>query len=96
MIQFRVKPGALQQPRRVMSENRIECEQVEARLTDFLEKSLSPRDYELIEAHLTRCARCRQTLHELETTIALLARLPKAKPPQPRSITHKPDYHGPR
>ena len=71
-----------------MAEKRIECTRVIARLSDFLESKLTPRDHDLIASHIADCRKCRRTLDELEQTIALLSRLPKAKP-SPRLSSEK-------
>lgn len=62
-----------------MPKERIDCEKVTKRLTDYLEGDLSPADHHDIEAHLTQCNSCFQTYEELRLTISLLGRLPKHK-----------------
>lgn len=47
-------------------------ERVTARLSDYLEGSLSKRDAARVEAHLLGCAGCRQALGELKRTVDLL------------------------
>lgn len=47
-------------------------ERVTARLSDYLEGSLSKRDAVRVEAHLLDCAGCRQALDELKRTVDLL------------------------
>ena len=60
----------------------IQCSSVLESLTDFLEADLNPDDHDRIDAHLADCPACRRVLDELQQTIALLAQLPKHKPPR--------------
>ena len=50
-------------------------ERIAARLSDYLEGSLSKRDTAQVEAHLLGCAGCRQALGEMKRTIDLLRSL---------------------
>jgi hypothetical protein len=81
MLLLRLEPVLLDTSPTAMSEKRIECARVIARLSDFLERKLTPRDHDLVARHIADCEKCRRTLAELEQTITLLSRLPKATPP---------------
>jgi len=53
----------------------VRHERVAARLSDYLDGSLSPRDASRVEAHLLGCARCHRALGELQRTVDLLQQL---------------------
>jgi anti-sigma factor RsiW len=52
-----------------------------ARLNDYLERDLPPRERSRVAAHLAECPDCAEELRELESTVELLRRLPEAEVP---------------
>ncbi len=52
------------------------------RLGDYLEGDLGVPERAAVEAHLGRCGRCREELHGLRATVALLRGLPAPTPPR--------------
>ncbi len=54
---------------------------VRARLNEYLERDLAPKERSRITAHLAECTECAEELRELESTVTLLRRLPEAKVP---------------
>jgi anti-sigma factor RsiW len=59
----------------------VSVEHLDADLSAFLDGELGPAERARAEAHLSGCLRCQEELRQLQTTAALLGRLP---PPQPR------------
>lgn len=56
--------------------------EIRARLSDYLERDLSPEERSRIERHLEACAPCASELRELRATVSLLRGLPEpAHPP---------------
>lgn len=60
-------------------------EWVEARLSEYVDNRLSPRERAIIEQHLDDCATCRASLESLRWAIALVKQVPA--PALPRSFT---------
>lgn len=58
---------------------------VEERLSEYVDKRLSPREGAAIEQHLAECAMCRASLESLRWTIALVKQAPA--PALPRAFT---------
>jgi hypothetical protein len=54
---------------------------VRARLNDYLERDLAPKERSRMAAHLAECPECAEELRELGNTVALLRRLPEAEVP---------------
>ena len=54
---------------------------IRARLSEYLDRKLSPEQRSRVDAHLAACAACAAELHELERTVHLLHRLPDPEPP---------------
>jgi anti-sigma factor RsiW len=54
---------------------------IRARLSQYLDRKLPPKQRSEIDAHLVECAACSAELHELERTVDLLRRLPDPEPP---------------
>jgi hypothetical protein len=50
-------------------------------LNDYLERELPPKERSRMTAHLAECPECAEELRELESTVALLRRLPEAEVP---------------
>src|SRR5215467_13435655 len=59
----------------------MNCEEVQAQLSDYLEKTLSAADLNIIEAHLSACAPCRMETDYLSECIHQVASLPMVDPP---------------
>jgi mycothiol system anti-sigma-R factor len=51
-----------------MTPNRYSCEQVFARLDDFVDRELSPEEMRLVQEHLDTCAQCAGE-HHFEATV---------------------------
>ena len=54
---------------------------VRARLNDYLERDLPPKERSRVMAHLAECPECAEELRELESTVTLLRRLPEVPVP---------------
>lgn len=54
----------------------IDCRELVALVTDYLEHALDPETERLFEAHLRICAPCEVYLAQLRSTIAQLGHLP--------------------
>jgi hypothetical protein len=52
-----------------------------ARLNDYLERDLAPKERSRMTAHLAECPECAEELRELGNTVTLLRRLPEAEVP---------------
>jgi hypothetical protein len=55
--------------------------EIRARLSDYLERDLSPDERSRVEAHLASCPPCGSELRELRATVSLLQRLPDVEHP---------------
>jgi len=60
----------------------VKHSEIRARLSDYLERDLSPEESSRIETHLEACAPCGSELRELRATVSLLRRLPEPAHPQ--------------
>ena len=58
-----------------------DCPEVRDLSSDFLEGSLPPSSRTKIQAHLRGCPSCTAFIKSLASTISLLGKLPKSKPP---------------
>jgi Putative zinc-finger/Predicted integral membrane protein (DUF2275) len=79
----------------------MNCEEVQAQLSDYLEKALPTADLKIIEAHLSACALCRMETDYLSECIHQVASLPIVDPPigftqrvmaRVREINEKPGF----
>jgi Predicted integral membrane protein (DUF2275)/Putative zinc-finger len=79
----------------------MNCEEVQAQLSDYLEKALPTADVKIIEAHLSACALCRMETDHLSECIHQVASLPIVDPPigftqrvmaHVREINEKPSF----
>jgi anti-sigma factor (TIGR02949 family) len=52
----------------VNAPSRLTCEQIFARLDDFVDRELSAREMRLVQEHLDTCARCASE-HRFESTV---------------------------
>jgi Putative zinc-finger/Predicted integral membrane protein (DUF2275) len=59
----------------------MNCQEVQAQLSDYLEKALPIADLNIIEAHLSACAPCRMETDYLSECIRQVASLPIVDPP---------------
>jgi anti-sigma factor RsiW len=60
----------------------VKHSEIRARLSDYLERDLAPEERASVDRHLAACGECREELHELRATVALLRGLPEpALPP---------------
>jgi len=59
----------------------MECQQIQERLSAYLEGSLPPAEKALIEQHLKPCQRCQEALADLRKTIEVVQGLPEVEPP---------------
>ena len=59
----------------------INCPEVRDMSSDFLEDGLPPSSQTKIQAHLRVCPSCTAFIRSLASTITLLGKLPKLKPP---------------
>jgi len=66
---------------RMFRRNEIDCPEVRDLSSDFLEDSLPNPSRTKIQAHLRACPSCAAFIKSLASTINLLGRLPKSKPP---------------
>ena len=54
----------------------MNCRQVVALVTEYLEGALSPEDRRRFEAHIEGCPHCTEYLAEMRTSLRLLGSLP--------------------
>ena len=66
---------------RIFWRKKIDCPEVRDMSSDFLEDELSPSSQAKIQAHLRICPSCTAFIKSLASTISLLGKLPKSKPP---------------
>ena len=59
----------------------MNCEQVQARLSEYLEKSLEHEVHGAVESHLSSCPRCQGEAESLAEGIRSVADLPSVEPP---------------
>ncbi|MDI9480006.1 MAG: zf-HC2 domain-containing protein [Syntrophomonadaceae bacterium] len=59
----------------------MRCEQIKENLSAYMDQMTSRHENQLIEAHLTECATCRQELEQLQLLHALLANLDEPQIP---------------
>ena len=59
----------------------MNCEEVQAQLSDYLDKALPAADFHAVEAHLSVCTLCRTETHYLSECIRHVASLPVVEPP---------------
>jgi hypothetical protein len=59
----------------------MNCDEVQARLSEYLEKSLPPGTIKDTEEHLASCARCRAEAESLGDCMRRIASLPEVDPP---------------
>jgi predicted anti-sigma-YlaC factor YlaD len=59
----------------------IVCREFSELATDYLEAALPGATLELVEEHLAMCHWCRDYLHQIELSAAVLADVPAPEPP---------------
>lgn len=59
----------------------MNCEQIQARLSEYLEKSLEHEIHGAVESHLSSCSRCQGEAESLAEGIRSVADLPSVEPP---------------
>ena len=59
----------------------MNCDQVQARLSEYLEKSLEREVLEAVESHLSSCPRCQAEAEFLAESVRSVADLPSVEPP---------------
>ncbi|MGH2510020.1 MAG: anti-sigma factor family protein [Ktedonobacteraceae bacterium] len=64
----------------------MNCEQVEERLSAYLDDMLTPEEHREIAVHLQACSQCMMSLDELRQNDLLLAQLPRVSP---HRVLHK-------
>ncbi len=60
----------------------MECEAYRSKLFEYLDGELAGAAQAELEAHVNQCPGCREELHELHETLALIARMPTPEPPE--------------
>jgi predicted anti-sigma-YlaC factor YlaD len=65
-----------------MTMDEIVCREFAELATDFLEGAVADGDLELVEEHLAMCDWCRDYLHQIETTSAVVAEAETRGPPE--------------
>lgn len=66
---------------KIRGRNEIGCPEVRELASDYLEDGLAHSSRSKIESHLSVCPSCTAFIKSLASTIALLGKLPKSKPP---------------
>ena len=61
----------------------MNCRQVMALVTEYLEGALSPEDRRRFEAHIEGCPHCTEYLAEMRTSLRLLGSLKPERLPEP-------------
>jgi hypothetical protein len=59
----------------------MECSEVQKRLSAYLEKVVSSRQKALIDGHLKKCKKCRQSLADLKKAVEYVQKLEEVEPP---------------
>ncbi len=59
----------------------MNCDQAQERASEYLEGLLDPGDYQSVQDHLSRCARCHAEVEALSRTIRAVTNLPPLEPP---------------
>ena len=59
----------------------MECKQIQAMLTPYLEGLVSPDEKQLVEQHLASCTQCTDAIEDLKKTAGLLRNLEEVEPP---------------
>jgi anti-sigma factor RsiW len=59
-----------------------DCESIAARLSDYVDETLTPADRDAVDRHLTGCARCREELDDAQEAVRALSGLHKMSAPQ--------------
>jgi len=57
-----------------------DCDAIQPELSAYVDGELTPRQREVVEAHLASCPRCQQVLAQLKTLAAGTAALPRLQP----------------
>ncbi|MBI4311705.1 MAG: zf-HC2 domain-containing protein, partial [Chloroflexi bacterium] len=66
------------------------------RLSEYVDGRLTPQARRQVETHLARCEACRKELEALQSTVALLRRVPQATPPRSFTLQAAPSRVAPR
>ena len=66
---------------KIFRRKEIDCQQVRALSSDYLEGGPAPPSRTKIHAHLRVCRSCTAFIKSLASTITMLGKLPKPKPP---------------
>ena len=66
---------------KIRGRNEIDCPEVRELASDYLEDGPAHSSRSKIESHLSVCPSCTAFIKSLASTIALLGKLPKSKPP---------------
>ena len=66
---------------KIFRRKEIDCPEVRDLSSDFLEDGLPPSSRTKIQAHLRVCPSCTAFIKSLASTITMLGKLPKSKPP---------------
>jgi predicted anti-sigma-YlaC factor YlaD len=64
-----------------VSIDEIVCREFAELATDYLDGAMPHATLELVEEHLAMCDWCRDYLHQIETTSAVVGRAPAPDPP---------------
>jgi hypothetical protein len=59
----------------------MECMEVQKRLSAYLEKVVSPKQKALIDGHLKKCKKCKESLADLKKAIEYVQKLEEVEPP---------------
>jgi hypothetical protein len=59
----------------------MECSNVQKRLSAYIEKVVSPKQKELIDAHLKGCKQCKRALADLKKAVDCVQKLEEVEPP---------------
>lgn len=59
----------------------MECDTYRSKMLEYLDGDLAGAAQAELEAHLSHCPGCREELHGLQDTVALIARMPAPDPP---------------
>lgn len=64
----------------------MNCKQIEALLSPYLDGMVESEDQSLIEEHLRQCPACREELQQLQALQVLLRSLPELEMPETFSL----------
>lgn len=67
---------------RLFRKSALDCPEVRAAASDFIDGDLSDRDSAGISSHLEWCGPCLRFINTLRATVSMLRSMPRSEPPE--------------